>query len=229
MLPRCTLPCCHIGCVKLIGNGDWAAVKLPQLGVPIREKGQGVEAGRGGEGYGLCRCLATNVSIVKIAPFHVCRKCQTVPPAQINCHMPPDEPPSLLLFVAVPSQCCALGIYRVNADPVNLFTFRQRATEMTLYGCMPQKAAARLDFCFLLLLLLCIYFLFLGGCDWGWAASETAEAVAATRSEQVATGSKPSKPATCNLQLAVGSIVFCLPLDWFWLLWFACFMRFMQH
>lgn len=78
-------------------------------------------------------------------------------------------------------------------------------------------------------LLLYIYFLFLGGCDWGWAASETAEAVAATRSEQVATGSKPSKPATCNLQLAVGSIVFCLPLDWFWLLWFACFMRFMQH
>lgn len=120
---------------------------------------------RGEKGYGLCRCLATNVSIVKIAPFHVCRKCQTVPAAQINCHMPPDEPPSLLLFVAVPSQCCALGIYRVNADPVNLFTFRQRATEMTLYGCMPQKAAARLDFCFFCCC--CIYIFYFWGAATG--------------------------------------------------------------
>lgn len=27
MLPRCTLPSCHMGCVKLIRNGDWPAVE----------------------------------------------------------------------------------------------------------------------------------------------------------------------------------------------------------
>lgn len=45
MLPRFTLPSCHIGCVKLIGNGDWAAAQAATSWSGQKGAGQGRAGG----------------------------------------------------------------------------------------------------------------------------------------------------------------------------------------